>query len=455
MAPNQRHDSMMTSKTLVLCFGLTAALTGRAQAEPEASGNAMPIEGGVFLGANLLADDNGLGDSYFEDQVPDSSAMVGLRGTWRFLSRLAVESELSYAPSTTSGATAMGRPSISATILGLKVQARYTMFPYLSLRPFVVAGAGLDTVFASAPDRYAIDAPDLDPGVYWGLGGEYSVGDTPYGVRLDLRQALVDGLDSTSLEYEAHVGMTYDFFGSGRRERERLLAARNRSIVIPDDLDGDGVLNEVDKCPEDKEIPNGIDDEDGCPEVDSDKDGIVGSADSCPERAEDLDGFEDADGCPDPDNDADGFADASDSCPLQAETSNGYEDLDGCPDEIPERVQLFTGVIDGIHFELNSAEIGPASTAVLDAAVVVFLKYDALRIEVNGHTDPVGSDEINKTLSRKRADAVKWYLVDNGIQAQRVVTVGHGATKPVADNESEEGRARNRRIEFRLLSPQD
>lgn len=445
---------MRTSKQALLVIGL-AAVPSYASADSGDETNAMPIEGGIYLGANLLADDNGLGNSFFEDQVPDSSAIVGLRGTWRFLSRFAAEVELSYAPSTTPGNTAMGRPGVAASIIGLKVQARYTMFPYYSLRPFVVVGVGLDTVFAGAPDRYAIDTPDLDPGVYWGVGGEYALGKTPYGLRLDLRQALVAGLDEgTSLEYEAHMSFTYDFFGSGRKEREQLLASRKSLLHIPDDLDGDGILNPVDRCPEDKEVPNGIDDDDGCPEVDSDGDGIVGSADRCPELAEDLDSFEDADGCPEGDNDSDGFADASDKCPIHPETKNGFEDLDGCPDEVPAQVQLFTGVINGIHFELNSAEIRPESTKVLDAAVKVFKEYAALRIEVSGHTDPIGSSEINSSLSRRRADAVKWYLVDRGIEPHRIATVGHGASKPVADNESEEGRSKNRRIEFQLQPPQ-
>lgn len=247
----------------------------------------------------------------------------------------------------------------------------------------------------------------------------------------------------------------YDFFGSAQKEREQLLALRNRRTRLPNDLDGDGILNADDQCPDDKEVPNGIDDADGCPEVDSDGDGIVGSADQCPAHAEDLDGFEDTDGCPDEDNDSDGFADASDKCPLHPETTNGFEDLDGCPDEVPEQVQLFTGVIHGIHFELNSAEIRPSSTEVLDAAVKVFKEYKELRIEVSGHSDPMGAEEINSSLSRRRADAVKWYLVDHGIEPHRIATVGYGATKPVADNESEEGRAKNRRIEFRLQTPKN
>ncbi|MBL4636860.1 MAG: OmpA family protein [Kofleriaceae bacterium] len=421
-----------------------------------ADANAMPIEGGIYLGANLLSDDNGLGNSFFEDQVPGSSGILGLRGTWRFLNRFAAEAELSYAPSKTPGNAAMGRPGVAASNVGLKVQDRYSLFPHYALRPFVVAGVGLDTVFASAPDRYAIDTPDFDPGMHWGLGGEYAVGETPYGVRLDLRQALVAGLDDeTSLKYEVHISFTYDFFGSARKQREQLLALRNRLTHLPDDLDGDCIPNADDQCPDDKEVFNGIDDADGCPEVDSDGDGIVGSADRCPDHAEDLDGFEDADGCPDEDNDSDGFADANDTCPLRPETTNGFEDLDGCPDEVPEQVQLFTGVIHGIHFEHSSAEIRPESTDVLDAAVKVFKEYEALRIEVSGHTDPIGSEGINSSLSRRRADAVKWYLVDHGIEAHRIATLGYGASKPVADNESEQGRAKNRRIEFRLQTPEN
>ncbi len=101
------------------------------------------------------------------------------------------------------------------------------------------------------------------------------------------------------------------------------------------DNDQDGILDKNDACPNDPETKNGIADEDGCPDGidgDRDKDGIPDSKDKCPDEPEDKDGFQDEDGCPDPDNDGDGILDKDDSCPNEPEDKDGFEDADGCPD---------------------------------------------------------------------------------------------------------------------------
>jgi len=101
------------------------------------------------------------------------------------------------------------------------------------------------------------------------------------------------------------------------------------------DNDQDGILDKNDACPNDPETKNGIADEDGCPDGidgDRDKDGIPDSKDKCPDDPEDKDGFQDADGCPDPDNDQDGILDKNDNCPNEPEDKDGFEDSDGCPD---------------------------------------------------------------------------------------------------------------------------
>ena len=98
------------------------------------------------------------------------------------------------------------------------------------------------------------------------------------------------------------------------------------------DRDGDGIPDKLDKCPDDPEDFDGFEDADGCPDLDNDKDGILDVDDLCPNEPEDFDGFEDSDGCPDPDNDRDGILDKDDKCPNEPETKNGYQDEDGCPD---------------------------------------------------------------------------------------------------------------------------
>ena len=151
-------------------------------------------------------------------------------------------------------------------------------------------------------------------------------------------------------------------------KREAEVAATNAQSAIDKspkercvgygDKDGDGIKDNVDKCPNDPEDKDGFQDEDGCPDPDNDGDGLFDKVDQCPNDAEDKDGFQDEDGCPDPDNDGDGVLDAADKCPNQPETKNGYQDDDGCPDEIPAKIKQFTGVIQGINFKVSSAETG-------------------------------------------------------------------------------------------------
>jgi OOP family OmpA-OmpF porin len=322
------------------------------------------------------------------------------------------------------------------------------MFPYFPLRPIVLVGIGMDAMHSDAPQRYAMSHSDVDPTAYWGIGSEYDLGTSPLALRVDLRQGVVSGRREMSFDYEATLGVTFDFFRSKRQERARLLQER----AAREDTDGDAVLDGVDQCPAERETYNGIDDGDGCPEVDRDHDGLLGSLDRCPDRAEDPDGFEDADGCTDSDNDGDEIADIGDKCPNAAETRNGFEDADGCPDDVPLALQPFTGVITGVQFEANSTTIYVDSIPLLDEAVAVFRGYPALGIEIHGHTDPFGTNQVNTDLSLDRAIAVKAYLVDHGIASDRILTFGHGANLPIANNATPEGRAKNRRIEFRLRS---
>lgn len=98
------------------------------------------------------------------------------------------------------------------------------------------------------------------------------------------------------------------------------------------DSDADGVADSADQCPTDAEDTDGVEDSDGCPDLDNDGDALPDTADKCPNEAEDLDGFEDADGCPDRDNDKDGIPDVQDRCKGEPENLNGFQDDDGCPD---------------------------------------------------------------------------------------------------------------------------
>ncbi len=118
-------------------------------------------------------------------------------------------------------------------------------------------------------------------------------------------------------------------------------------------------------------------------------------------------------------------------------------------------VKKFTGVVKGITFRRNSADIKASSFPLLKEAVVVFKEYPALRVEISGHTSDEGKRDFNMKLSRKRAEAVKGFLTSAGIDEGRIGTIGYGPDKPIADNETKEGKEKNRRIEFRLLSTEE
>ncbi|MDP2314370.1 MAG: OmpA family protein [Pseudomonadota bacterium] len=218
-----------------------------------------------------------------------------------------------------------------------------------------------------------------------------------------------------------------------------------------EDNDKDGVRDARDDCPNDPEDRDDFEDGDGCPEPDNDGDGIRDKKDRCPDVAEDEDGFEDGDGCPERDNDEDGIPDKRDKCPEDPETRNNFEDKDGCPDEIPVEVTRFTGVIRGITFETNKAVIRTTSQGTLLDALDVLEEFPDVRLEVQGHTDDVGNDQLNLELSQARADAVIQWFFDYGVAPDRLRAVGYGETVPLSDNGTDAGRAENRRVEFRLL----
>ncbi len=208
------------------------------------------------------------------------------------------------------------------------------------------------------------------------------------------------------------------------------------------DNDGDGIVDELDSCPDEAEDFDGIDDSDGCPELDDrDGDGLMDADDQCPDEPEDFDGFEDGDGCPDDDNDGDGIPDAQDRCMNNAETYNGYMDDDGCPDIAPREN------LNGVHFEFNSAKLKLGSQQILDELVRALKANPDVNVQIEGHTDDVGSASYNKDLSQRRAKAVVDYIVTKGINASRLSPQGYGEERPIASNKTPEGRLENRRVE--------
>ncbi len=218
------------------------------------------------------------------------------------------------------------------------------------------------------------------------------------------------------------------------------------------DRDGDGISDSMDQCPDQPEDFDGFSDADGCPDPDNDGDGIADINDDCPNQAEDMDGFQDSDGCPDPDNDGDGILDRTDKCPNQAETFNNFEDADGCPDEAGTSGYNCLPPVAYINFKFATAEISGADPIPVLEEVARYMKeHPEVKVRITGHTDNIGSDDSNMKLSMRRSEAIRDYLVRKGVSSDRFTVDGKGEGSPIDTNDTDLGRARNRRIEFTCL----
>jgi OOP family OmpA-OmpF porin len=214
----------------------------------------------------------------------------------------------------------------------------------------------------------------------------------------------------------------------------------------PRDGDNDGRFDGVDRCPDTP--PGATVDVAGC-QSDADGDGVWNGLDAC---GDSVAGVEvDSRGCEVlRDADADGVRDRLDRCPG---TSAGQRVDDvGCPvlfeDVAGEARPL---VLRGVTFELDQAVLTPESHAILDEVAASLVAHQNVHVEIAGHTDDTGSPQHNQTLSLARAEAVRSYLAARGVAADRMIARGYGATLPVAGNDTEEGRALNRRVELQRL----
>jgi outer membrane protein OmpA-like peptidoglycan-associated protein len=187
--------------------------------------------------------------------------------------------------------------------------------------------------------------------------------------------------------------------------------------------------------------------------LDRDGDGIPDDVDKCPNEPEDFDGFEDADGCPDPDNDKDGIPDVVDKCPNEPETVNGVDDEDGCPDEAPivvreDRILLTQLVL----FDTNRARVRSAGRPALQAVLTLWKQHpewDHLVIE--GHADRRGPDPFNDWLSHERAERAHNVLVEMGFPAEKLLVAAFGNKQLRVQGTGEEADRENRRVEFAII----
>lgn len=205
------------------------------------------------------------------------------------------------------------------------------------------------------------------------------------------------------------------------------------------DDDADGVPNYVDE--EKATVKGSFVDSKGIAMLDTDKDGILDVYDACPT----IKGLFSLDGCVD--SDGDGIGDNVDACPTVA----GAKMNKGCPEVTKEVKEVMTRALKGVQFETNKDVLLPSSYPVLNEVVKVMMEHPEYKLAVDGHTDNVGEDEANMILSKKRAQAVGVYLMSKGIQADRLNVQGYGETQPKALNDTEDGKALNRRVEFKVV----
>jgi outer membrane protein OmpA-like peptidoglycan-associated protein len=327
---------------------------------------------------------------------------------------------------------------------------------------FAGGGVGLMWTLVEPPSAMPQDSPNAlplytnpatVPHLHGGVGMTLWVAG-PLHVRADVRWTGSLGGDPTRGEGAFDSGVEWTLGVDFRAAPADAVGTSPEDFLLGD-ADGDGVGDGADACPDEPEDQDGFMDDDGCPDPDNDGDGVADARDACPDEPEDQDGFEDGDGCADPDNDGDGVPDRRDRCRADAETWNGYRDDDGCPDEPPEDLRRFSGAIDGITFESGNSTIRSSSRRVLEEAAEALVRHPEVVVDVEGHTDNVGDPAVNLQLSQERADAVVRWLIVAGVSPDRLSATGYGETRPRAENATDAGRAENRRVEFRVTTPDE
>jgi outer membrane protein OmpA-like peptidoglycan-associated protein len=299
-----------------------------------------------------------------------------------------------------------------------------------------VGNTGLTGLGANAPIEWMAEgrmAIDQKRRAWWGLGGgtRLSAGYAP-----DFRVVAVIG-------YWFPIADTNPP-SPGKRFRTEDHGADRDHDKIPDDID---------LCPDEPEDGKPPNPDDGCPALpDRDGDGIPDNVDKCPDQPEDFDGIQDADGCPEDDADKDGIPDAQDACPKEPGDPDPDPKKNGCPKFI-RRISGSTEIqiLKVIEFATGRATILNKSFPILDEVVrLLKVNPEIKTLGIEGHTDNRGSDKLNEKLSDDRAHSVMKYLSDHGIDAGRLTAQGFGPKRPIADNNTNEGRQRNRRVEFHI-----
>lgn len=428
---------------------------GQAHAEP----------GRIEIGAKLAPSwENHAGEREFAENTFKQGISAGAGLRYGLLGSWSGQLEFLYATRGT-GVEADGRvlAQYNFTYLEFPLLGRFTRrLPVLAsddgrlpLSGYVIVGPALS---------YLIGAEEIDEGETLELPR-----DALHSVDLTVIAGIGAAWELTP-QWTASFELRYDrgfrdAFSTGVESSNQAILLSFGIDYTLNDSDGDGMPNGRDQCRLAAEDRNGHKDTDGCPDAndDDDKDGVVFSADACPEQQEDKDDFEDEDGCPEPDNDGDGLADADDRCPNEAFSYNmeSQHDRRGCPPKLQYVTVGSDRLEPAVQFvQFKTEFLDERQTEILDEVAVLLTDYyPNMRLRLEGHADgddrgarnTDDAERLNQLESERRAQAVVAYLIEKGIDRQRLVEKGFGNDKPISREETDEGRARNRRVELVII----
>lgn len=320
---------------------------------------------------------------------------------------------------TLGGSSLSGSDDLSITELGFN--GVFMIDRAKPVSPYFLLGVG---ILDASSDIFS---DEMSGFTNLGFGVNWHIGNGPWSLRAEHRLRTSQERDETMSDRITSLGLSYAF---GAKE------APMPVVAADPDSDGDGVPNSRDACP-DTPAGHRVDSR-GC-SLDSDGDGVVDAGDQCPNTYRGA--AVDARGC-ELDDDNDGVINRLDDCP---NTAAGVRvDVNGC--EIKDVIKL-----PGVNFETNSDRLLPGADDVLRDAAATLKKYPELVVEVAGHTDSQGAADYNQGLSERRANTVRDYLISAGVNQAKLSARGYGEASPIAGNTTSDGRARNRRVELRII----
>ncbi len=386
------------------------------------------------------------------------SADVRLFGTYRGPAQLAIGASVWLPTGSRDGYAGDGKVRVSphASFAGEIARFSYALRAGYQYRAqsgsFAGASLGSELTYGAAAGVRVTKELLIGPEVY----GSTVLEDGPFNKRGTPLEGVFGGHYTMlrALRLGAGVGMGFtQGFGS---PEVRVLGNIEWAPQLEEDRDHDGILDEDDACPDVPGVRSDDPFKNGCPlPKDRDDDGIVDSDDACPDEPGVRSDDPNKNGCPLPrDRDADGIFDEDDACPDVAGPHNDDASKNGCPPARIERGQI--RILEQIQFKFNSAEILSISDGILSAVRKIFEDHpEVTQVSVEGHTDNIGSAKYNKELSDARVRSVLAWLTSHGIEPIRLTSQGFGLERPIAPNDTEEGRQLNRRVEFHIKTVDD